>query len=311
MGNSDGVVLAPTAIPIQLGGLSGRHDDCGGGCGAGSREARRQAQLVVHVQSLGGRLTFEPRQSSLAHIVQLLPGVIDVEYLRCVVGVDLRHRSAPLSLLDAIGRCAELRTLDLRGCEVTDEGVAKLRRLHRLESLDLSLNRISDLSAPILGAFFSLHHLELSENDLHDAGIEFLQELPGLFSLCLDATPIGDQAMVWIGRLTTLRNLELAGTQVTDAGLGQLRRLDQLTRLRIGKTGRITDRGLSVLLDLKKLSHLSLIQQNLTDRSFDLLAQMPHLKYLNFEDPTGDASPRAVDEFRQRRPDITIQGPVR
>jgi Leucine-rich repeat (LRR) protein len=276
--------------------------------GRASNEAQRQARLVSQVELHGAKLTFQPRASFWARVIRPLRGMVHPEYFREVTAINLRHQSAPPELLEIIGRCRELRSLDLRACQVTDDGVALLTGLRQLESLDLSRNRISDASLPLIGRLTRIRHLVLSENMLGKRGVEHLAQLPQLYSLCLDRTQLGDDAMPWIGRMANLHNLQIAKTPVTDDGLSSLRTLRQLSRLRIGGGGTITERGLRSLRELPALSHLSLVELPLSDEQLIGLARLKQLKYLYLANREDRLS--AVYALERLRPDLVIQQTV-
>ncbi|MHC4398858.1 MAG: leucine-rich repeat domain-containing protein [Planctomycetota bacterium] len=116
-----------------------------------------------------------------------------------------------------------LKTLALRGTQITNAGLAHLKNLTNLESLDLNNTQITDAGLEHLRTLANLELLDLSDTRIADAGLEHLKHLTKLESLWLSSTQITDAGLVHLRSLVMLRFLELwRNTQVTDGAVVRL-----------------------------------------------------------------------------------------
>ncbi len=126
--------------------------------------------------------------------------------------------------LDLLVACVNLVELEIEFMSVSNEHLAALAGLTKLESLKLLRNRISDLS-PLAG-LVNLWHLDLSGNQIEDlsplAGLVNLQHLELWGNDIDDLTPLAG--------LVNLRHLDLSSNQIEDlsplVGLVNLLHLD-------------------------------------------------------------------------------------
>lgn len=100
--------------------------------------------------------------------------------------------------LSDLADASDLRVLSLRGCPVTDAGLAHLPALPGLETLNLEKTRITD------------------------AGLEHLKKLTGLRQLFLDTTAVTDAGLEHLRGLSQLTELEVTKTGVTPEGVRRL-----------------------------------------------------------------------------------------
>ncbi len=116
----------------------------------------------------------------------------------------------------------QIESLTLTGTQVTDRGLAYLRKLPRLRSLSLSKTSVTD------------------------GGCEILAEITTLESLSLSDTAVTDQGIRCLRNLTNLEWLDIRNTAVTDLGLATLERFDRLATLNIAET-KVTEQGVATL----------------------------------------------------------------
>lgn len=135
--------------------------------------------------------------------------------------------------LAALPADASLKQLCLGRTAVTDEGLAVVARLPRLEWLDLSFTKATDRT------------------------VERAMVAKGLRQLFLEETRVGNESLARIAGLRELEELDLSGTQVTDDGLRHLAGLKKLRQLFLTNC-RITDAGLTNLKGLKLLENVDL-----------------------------------------------------
>jgi hypothetical protein len=118
---------------------------------------------------------------------------------------------------------AQLRKLDLCASNVTAKGLARLKGLTRLGTLDLSMcEEVRDPALAHLRGFAELRILNLRSTGVTDAGLVHLKGLGELRRLNLRGTKVGDAGLVHLGALTRLEDLDLRATGVTQAGIKKL-----------------------------------------------------------------------------------------
>jgi hypothetical protein len=91
----------------------------------------------------------------------------------------------------AIGQCKELRSLYLAGCGLSDAGLAGLKNLTLLKSLDISDNpQITDRGMATVKTFERLQQLNVAKTSMTDKGLMELKGLDGLRSLNVVGTKV-------------------------------------------------------------------------------------------------------------------------
>ena len=148
--------------------------------------------------------------------------------LKCLL---LCKSQATDDCLAVIGRLRRLeRILMWDASEVTDAGVAHLRKLPKLRYVHLSneakftQSHITDDSLRVFGGMPQLEGLSLQGNRFTDAGLEHLKGLKRLESLWVDLgiSRITDDGLLHLYGLTRLKELAVQQTEVTDEGVSKL-----------------------------------------------------------------------------------------
>lgn len=141
--------------------------------------------------------------------------------------------------LKALAKLAprDLQSLLLSGCDITDAGLAYLRKLTWLEHLDLSCNRISGEGLAHLEGMLLLERLEVWGCDLTETGLAHLPSLPLLRDLAVSLNlELADGALTHLDKLPALERLDLHGTPVGDWALVRLKKLWKLRYLNVSHT---------------------------------------------------------------------------
>jgi hypothetical protein len=172
---------------------------------------------------------------------------------------------------------------------VTGAGLAKLKDLKSLESLNISQTHVNNAGlaelAPLTGlrdlgleyipirgeglrnlaSVENLEVLSISGWKLTAAELKEIKNIKRLRSLTLTLSPKEiDPGMSAIGELSGLESLHLEG-ELTDAGMKPLKTMVGLRELRL-RYAKITDDGLMELKGLKKLESLKLfLCESITD----------------------------------------------
>jgi hypothetical protein len=144
----------------------------------------------------------------------------------------------------------ELRRLNLSTAEITDEGLAKIRGLHRLEMLSIRDTGVTDAGLTNLAAFTKLQELFLQSSKVRGAGLTNLPALKELRVLRLDGLLIRDEHLRSLAGLTKLEKLDLGQTEVSGEGLKHLAGLTNLVNLSFVSNDHLRNEGLRHLLPL-------------------------------------------------------------
>jgi Leucine-rich repeat (LRR) protein len=171
-------------------------------------------------------------------------------------------------------------SVKLENCRITDEMMANLEPLTRLQFLFLSQCRgVGDAGLAHVSRLKGLRVLSLNDTRTTDAGLDSVEGLPDLRELHLAGTRITDAGLLRLRTLTRLETLTISDTPVTDAGLTHLRLFKNLTRLNVS-TSAITDRGIASLRALPKLQAVDLGGTRLTKSALLQLQECKGLREL-------------------------------
>lgn len=139
-----------------------------------------------------------------------------------VSSIALRYSGVTDAQLKRIGEFKNLRSLSLEGNPVTDETLALISNVQRLEQVDLS------------------------DTNIGDGGLIHLVDAVNLNHLCLRGTFITDRGLSNLGNLRSLGYVDLSDTDVSDAGLEKLTHLKNMYYLHLPET-KVTKSGMEFL----------------------------------------------------------------
>jgi len=107
--------------------------------------------------------------------------------------------------------------------KVSGDVLSQVKKLDRLQKLDLSGSNVTDAELVHLKDLASLQTLLLSKTQVTDDGLSHFKGLKNLASLDLQGTKITDAGMTHLTGLTSLRHLEIQATKVTAEGAEKLK----------------------------------------------------------------------------------------
>jgi hypothetical protein len=152
-------------------------------------------------------------------------GVTDFSFLSGLVGMEHLH---------------------FNGSRITDAGLAHLKGLTKLKTLDVEhffgWREITDVGLQHLKDLKDLEVLWLWGTNITDAGLDNLHGLTNLKRINFGRTPISDAGLARLKGLNALRELHMAETPVTDAGLDTLKGLSKLEFVNLQDT-KVSDAG--------------------------------------------------------------------
>ncbi len=104
-----------------------------------------------------------------------------------------------------------------------------------------------------------------------------LEHLPNIATLEIESSEVTDDGLRSLGRIRSLSACSLRCSKITDAGIGNLAALPGLDEIRLYDCSEVTDRG---VLELKRVSRLTLLGAHITDRTLAVLLDLPNLQQL-------------------------------
>ena len=250
--------------------------------------------VVVIAIPLGWKVNRARNQRVVVAELQKLT-VTDIAYdYQFVAMKNGRGKSLPPGpgwLIDLLGEeyFVEVVQIAVDDPQVTDETIALIARLPKIERVTLKSDRITDGG---LVHFAGMHNLEvvtLYSNRITGAGLVHLAELKRLKWLDVWGWAT-DDSLEHISTLKRLENLHvIEPSQVTDRGLANVAKLTNLQSLHLGNDPRntaglqdyikITDAGLGNLYGLKNLVSLRLNTTQVTQTGIDKLQKaLPNCK---------------------------------
>jgi hypothetical protein len=143
---------------------------------------------------------------------------------RPIVGAVLSGRHVTNATMDLIGRCSELRSLELHEARVTDDGLRQIGHLTQLRDLWLDGIGITDLGLSQLLRLKNLETLTLYDTQVTNRGLAGLAGLPSLRDLWLLDATVDDDTLGYLDALTQIRVLHLRRCRVSDSGIERLQR---------------------------------------------------------------------------------------
>jgi hypothetical protein len=203
-----------------------------------------------------------------------------------VVSVILSGETVDNAIFASLQVLTRLQELVLHNSlRITDTGLAHLRRLTKLQKLDLSGTGITEAGLANLEGLIEIRELNLSATSFGlSAGEVHLNKLTKLQTLDLSASGVRVASLKFGNALTNLQNLNLADAQITDDSLANLEGLTGLRNLNIGVDfpGLVTDAGLKHLKRLTNLQELNLVNQMVTKVGIEELQQaLAHTRILD------------------------------
>ncbi len=169
-----------------------------------------------------------------------------------VVEIQLCKRVFGDADLAALKRFPNLKSLNLQGSTVTDDGVKHLAALPGLHTLDLWNTAVTPAGLEPVAKLKSLHTLRYNTRQMTDEALRQLLRLGLAHKLNLASGERGRPASI-----DDVRELQLWSVALTDAGLRELSAFKNVTTIDLSGTTTVTLAGLKELKALKSLTLLN------------------------------------------------------
>jgi Leucine-rich repeat (LRR) protein len=242
--------------------------------------AREQRIAIAAVSSHGGWVHFDDEFVN----GKLTPGAKPARphWLRRKLGDEYFHQIRQVSFVydDSTGK-----RYDNSSTKSCDDVLALLSTQSSLKSLLLKGTQATDRGLAHLRGLTGLEDLYIWDSTLiSDSGVENLNGLVNLKNLHVDGSKVTDQGFQHLARLTKLEHLVLEKHSFSDRGLAAVKEMRGLTWLCVGGSPQvessITDDGLAVVANLKRLQVLDLAYSKVTDRGLKQIAGLKQLTIL-------------------------------
>ncbi len=178
-------------------------------------------------------------------------------------------------------------SLDLRGCGLSNAGVALLPAFTELTELDLSQCRIDGAALPHIGKLSHLRVLELDGLLIEDSSLAAIAALTELEELTLNSTSISDSAFEHFKDLPRLRVLRAGGNRnllgVTFSALVKANHFRDLSELSVEDTV-FGYYGLREIGRLKALEVLRVGRSDVADTALEDIHACTNLRVLSLND---------------------------
>jgi hypothetical protein len=187
--------------------------------------------------------------ASLARIADAHGGEIESLYLENTAVTD-----AGLASLSKFPRLKnfeirnDVRKAGKTGPLITDAGMAHLKGLTQLQSLNVSYTSVTDAGLDSIDDLPYLMSLYLGGTDVKGVGISRLKSLPKLALLDLHATPFGEEGLKALSGATDLQILTLQQVRLNPESLPLLKAIPRLREVDITGCGFLDEE----VADLKK-----------------------------------------------------------
>ena len=174
-----------------------------------------------------------------------------------------------------------VRWIEAKKGELTDEAMAFLPALSKLEWLEIGGGKVSAAGAAHLKGCPELRRLYIYDINLAGDKLQWLSALTKLEALSLQRTGIDASIMENI-KAPELVVLNLSGNPIGDDMLDAAARIKELEVLALANT-KVTGRGLEKLRGMRRLNELNLMHCNVTDQDIEVFLSMPNLRIVYAE----------------------------
>jgi Leucine-rich repeat (LRR) protein len=193
--------------------------------------------------------------------------------------------------LARIGALPDLRKIDLSHTRISDLGLAHLRPLKKVVSLNCSsCSYITDGGVASLKDWVNLEYLNVRGSEVTSRVFEHLARMKNLRTLDVGFSRVNDDGFEALASLEHLEELHIGGDKMTGLALPSLRLLQSLKRLDVNGSQRtdsgrwglmLTDVNVESIGALTELESLNIGGAIVSDVGMKALGNMASLKFLD------------------------------
>ena len=202
-----------------------------------------------------------------------------------------------------LAKLKHLRTLILRGTELSDEGFRELAKLKGLQTLCLEGPKLTVNGFRSISELRNLRSLDIKTLEVSNEGMESLLKLDGLTTLSIGRVQTGVQSAEKLKSLKTmfhmekLKSLKIAASSIPDAELEYLEKMPNLKSLYLS-SDKLTDESLKQIGKLTNLQDLT-IEGKISNAGLKHLYGLKNVKTLDIR---SDVSLSALKALQRRLP---------
>jgi hypothetical protein len=179
--------------------------------------------------------------------------------------------------MEGIATHTQLQVLSM-GCEITDNGLAKLAPLTQLAVLEIDSPQ-SEMTGETLPLFPNLINFDSTYAPITDEGFKRIVQLPNLEYLRLTRNRITEEGLKSLALAHRLTYLELSHSHFTGTGFPPATNFPNLTELHLASSP-IGDTAVHTFAELPAISLLDLNETNVTDACIPEIRKMTRLTTL-------------------------------
>lgn len=224
---------------------------------------------------------------------------------RKLVRLDIPSGAVTDAGMSQVRGLVDLKHLSLRGCvQLTDLGLANLKGLKRLRSLDLDYTGVTDAGMALVAGFAAMETLSLDHTGVGDAGLRHLAGLAHLDSINLTATRVTDAGLPFLGASAQLRSVTDSGTTITLQGWEALGRTVPRVAAQVAERAALANddatafRHLAAWTDRQRQAWVALVRAS--SRANDLLFHIEDSILADQEAGGPDEALRLAESFQKR-----------
>lgn len=180
--------------------------------------------------------------------------------------------------------CMDIISLNLTGCHLNDRTFEPFCQLHRLQTLTVASNELTDHSVDLLINMPSLTTLNVNFNRISNHGASALAAKGHLAFLSLNGNHISSEGLIAFAQNSHLRCLSLTHNEIVDRDIEQLTHnesRDNCLQKLLLSHNYLHDQGLHFLSLFNHLVELNLSHNKLSSLAIDYLARHFHGTRLN------------------------------
>jgi len=254
-------------------------------------------------------------QDSTAAWIEGISGTFQKNAAGRIAEVDLSTTWITDDDLARIGGLPDLRKIDLSHTKISDLGLAHLRPLRNVVSLNcFSCAYITDGGVAFLKDWENLEYLNVRGSEVTSRVFEHLAKMKKLQTLDVGFSRVNDDGFDALASLERLEELHIGGDKMSGLALPSLRLLPSLKRLDVNGSQRtdsgrwglmltdvnvdmigaltqleslniggaiVSDVGMKALANLANLQTLDLSRMEITAQGLEPVTKMPKLRRLN------------------------------
>lgn len=196
--------------------------------------------------------------------------------------LDVRYCNVDDEGMKFVGQMKDMEVLRTEGAFISDEGMAHLAGLTKMRFLNLRDKKITDKGMAYLAGMKNLETLELNEVACSNEGLAHIKDCVKLKKLHLFRTKVTDDGMEYLTNMTEMEDLKFRQSPVRGEQMEKLKGMTKLKELDVSETPFVDD-GVAVVATFENLESLNLWNTFITDDGLAPISNLKKLKELDLQ----------------------------